>query len=79
LRRCLPLTEAGAIGWMRKNLFSGPFNIALTIFSVLLIVWIVPPLAKFLVIDAVWDGAGRADCTPARPSGNRRLPGLRHR
>ena len=57
-----PLTEAGAIGWMRKNLFSGPLNIALTILSVLLIVWIVPPLAKFLVIDAVWDGASRADC-----------------
>ena len=61
-----PLTEAGAIGWMRKNLFSGPLNIALTILAALLIVWIVPPLAKFLVIDAVWDGAGRADCV-ARP------------
>jgi general L-amino acid transport system permease protein len=61
-----PLTEAGAIGWMRKNLFSGPLNIALTILSILLIVWIVPPLAKFLVIDAVWDGASRADCL-ARP------------
>src|SRR3954447_23670178 len=57
-----PLTEAGAIGWMRKNLFSGPFNIALTVLSVLLIVWIVPPLVKFLVIDAVWNGASRADC-----------------
>jgi len=36
-----PLTEAGPIGWMRKNLFSSPLNIALTILSVLLIVWIV--------------------------------------
>ncbi len=75
-----PLTEAGAIGWMRKNLFSGPLNIALTILSVLLIVWIVPPLAKFLVIDAVWDGAGRADCLASpEPSGNGRVLGLRHR
>jgi general L-amino acid transport system permease protein len=64
-----PLTEAGAIGWMRKNLFSGPFNIALTVLAALLIVWIVPPLAKFLVIDAVWDGATRADClaSPSHP------------
>jgi len=64
-----PLTEAGAIGWMRKNLFSSPLNIALTILSILLIVWIVPPLAKFLVIDAVWSGAGRADClaSPTHP------------
>ena len=57
-----PLTEAGAIGWLRKNLFSGPLNIALTIICVLLIVWLVPPLVRFLIIDAVWDGAGRADC-----------------
>jgi general L-amino acid transport system permease protein len=64
-----PLTEAGAIGWMRKNLFSGPLNIALTILSILLIVWIVPSFAKFLVIDAVWDGASRADClaSPSHP------------
>jgi general L-amino acid transport system permease protein len=36
---------------------------------VLLIVWIVPPFAKFLVIDAVWDGASRADClaSPSHP------------
>jgi general L-amino acid transport system permease protein len=59
-----PLAESGAIGWLRKNLFSGAPNIVMTIFCVLLIVWIAPPLVKFLVIDAVWDGAGRADCLP---------------
>jgi general L-amino acid transport system permease protein len=57
-----PLAEAGAIGWLRKNLFFGPLNIALTIVCALLIVWLVPPLVRFLFIDAVWDGAGRADC-----------------
>ncbi len=57
-----PLAEAGAIGWARKNLFSGPLNIALTILCAALIVWLVPPLVKFLVIDAVWNGASRADC-----------------
>src|SRR5262245_12075416 len=61
-----PRSEAGALGWMRQNLFSSPLNIVLTILSVLLIVWIVPPLVKFLIIDAVWDGASRADCL-ARP------------
>ena len=75
-----PLTEAGAIGWLRKNLFSGPLNIALTILCALLIVWIVPPLVKFLVIDAVWDGAEpRRLPGQARPSGDGRLLGLRHR
>ena len=30
----------------------------------LLIVWIVPPLVKFLFIDAVWNGTDRDDCLP---------------
>jgi general L-amino acid transport system permease protein len=62
-----PLSEAGVIGWLRKNLFSGPFNIAITIICILLILWIVPPLLKFLLIDAVWEGAGREACL-ARPT-----------
>ncbi len=34
-----------------------------------MIAWLAPPLLKFLLIDAVWDGASRADCivTPNRP------------
>jgi general L-amino acid transport system permease protein len=57
-----PLAMTGALGWMRANLFSGPFNILLTIVSILLIVWIVPPLVKFLVIDATWSGTDREAC-----------------
>ena len=64
-----PARDSGPIGWVRQNFFSGPLNIALTILCALFIVWVVPPLLKFLVIDAVWDGASRADClvTPERP------------
>jgi general L-amino acid transport system permease protein len=57
-----PVAHTGALGWARQNLFGSPLNIALTILCTLLIVWLVPPLLRFLVIDAVWDGAGRADC-----------------
>jgi general L-amino acid transport system permease protein len=60
-----PLAASGAIGWLRDNLFSGWLNIVLTCLCLGLLVWIVPPLTKFLVIDAVWDGAGRADCLPS--------------
>ena len=59
-----PRALSGAVGWARDNLFSSPLNIALTVICTLLVVWIVPPLAKFLIIDAVWDGASRADCLP---------------
>jgi len=59
-----PRALSGALGWARDNLFSSPLNIALTVASALLVAWIVPPLAKFLIIDAVWDGASRVDCLP---------------
>ena len=64
-----PLASSGAIGWLRQNLFSSATNILLTLICLLLIGWLLPPLLKFLIVDAVWDGASRADClvTPQRP------------
>jgi general L-amino acid transport system permease protein len=59
-----PIRHSGAIGWLRENLFSGAFNIALTIISLLLLIWVVPPLVKFLIVDAIWDGSSRVDCLP---------------
>src|ERR1043166_710245 len=63
------MTMTGAIGWARANLFSGPFNILMTILVIVLIVWVVPPLLKFLIIDATWSGTDREACLPsaARP------------
>jgi general L-amino acid transport system permease protein len=57
-----PMAMTGAIGWLRANLFSSPFNIALTILLALLFTWVVPDLVKFLLIDAVWTGADRDAC-----------------
>jgi general L-amino acid transport system permease protein len=57
-----PATMTGVLGWARANLFSGPFNILMTILVILLIVWIVPPLLKFLIIDATWSGTDREAC-----------------
>jgi general L-amino acid transport system permease protein len=60
--RAPPATMTGALGWLRENLLSSPFNIALTILIALLFAWAVPELAKFLLIDAVWSGADRDAC-----------------
>ena len=60
-----PPTERGFIGWARENLFSGPFNITMTILSILLILLIVPPLLRFMLIDAVWTGDNREACVNA--------------
>ena len=57
-----PSSRAGAIGWMRANLFSSPLNIALTLLCVLFIAWVVPPLVRFLLINATWSGDGREAC-----------------
>lgn len=57
-----PASQVGAIGWMRANLFSSVLNTVLTIIGILLVVWIVPPLVKFLLIDAVWEGQNREAC-----------------
>jgi len=57
-----PAMPGGIFGWLRKNLFSSPGNIALTLICILFIAWIVPPLIRFLVLDAVWSGNDRQAC-----------------
>lgn len=70
--RAPPASEGGAIGWMRKNLFSSWFNTLLT-FIAIYILWIIfPPLIQFGLIDAVWtdpDGLKREVCTNAEQGG----------
>jgi len=57
-----PATMTGALGWVRANLLSSPFNIALTILIVGLLAWAIPEVVKFLFIDAVWTGNDRDAC-----------------
>lgn len=64
-----PRATTGVFGWMRANLFSSAFNTALTLVIVALLLWIVPPLVRFLVVDATWTGSDREAClaTALRP------------
>jgi general L-amino acid transport system permease protein len=57
-----PQRMTGAVGWVRANLLSTPFNVALTVIIVLLLAWIIPDLVRFLLTDAVWTGADRDAC-----------------
>src|ERR1700674_3888537 len=57
-----PALSAGPIGWLRANLFSTPVNGVLTVLTILLLAWTVPPVVRFLLIDAVWSGADREAC-----------------
>ncbi len=64
-----PMRNRGAWGWVREHLLSSWLNIVLTLLSVLLLLWIVPPLLNFLIFDATWTGTDRTACvaTPDRP------------
>jgi general L-amino acid transport system permease protein len=57
-----PAMMTGALGWLRANLLSSPFNIAITILIGLLMAWAIPEIVKFLIIDAVWAGHDREAC-----------------
>jgi len=67
-----PLARHGIFGWLGARLFNGPLNILLTLLCAALIAAIAVPLIRFLLVDAVWDGASRVDClaeTLGRPVG----------
>ena len=57
-----PNLARGPIAWVRENLFSGTLNTILTLVVLYLLYIIVPPLIKFLFIDAVWTGTDRDAC-----------------
>jgi len=59
-----PAATTGVVGWVRANLLSSPSNIALTIISILLVIWIVPPFIEFMFTHAVWTGTDREACLP---------------
>jgi general L-amino acid transport system permease protein len=60
-----PTATSGAIGWMRKNLFSSVLNAVLTVLAIALIVVVVIPLYNFAIGNAVLVGASGQACTTA--------------
>lgn len=66
-----PVTEVGLWGWMYKNLFSTPLNTLLTLIGVAFLLWVIPPMIRWAIIDANWTGDSRdacnilsSDCSP---------------
>ena len=58
-----PVIELGAMGWLRKNLFSNWYNSLLTIFGLYLLYILIPPLVNWIFLDANFVGMTRDDCT----------------
>jgi general L-amino acid transport system permease protein len=57
-----PVATTGLLGFAREHLFSGPFNIVVTLLCAALLALLLPPLIRFLFIDAVWEGSDREAC-----------------
>ena len=49
-----PSTKAGVVGWLRANLFSSPFNAALTVVTAPLMAFAVVAVLRWVVFSADW-------------------------
>ncbi len=56
-----PLTEKGAIKWLRENLFSGWFNTVLTLLSLLVIWYTLAAIGPWL-LNSVWNAGSLSEC-----------------
>lgn len=57
-----PPGTTGIIGWMRKSLFAGPVNTALTVLTAYLLYTTIPGLLDWLFFDANISANSRAEC-----------------
>jgi general L-amino acid transport system permease protein len=57
-----PIFSAGPLAWLRANLFSGWVSGALTIATMALCLWLIPPLVAWATIHAVWSAPDGALC-----------------
>jgi general L-amino acid transport system permease protein len=60
-----PVTQTGAIKWLRENLFSSWLNAILTILSLYVIYWVISHVAGWMFLG-IWDAAA---CRNAARSG----------
>jgi general L-amino acid transport system permease protein len=66
-----PASEVGPIHWLRLNLFNSPLNAVLTLMSIALVAWIIPPLVQWAFIDSVWapEEMSLKGCRATNPDG----------
>lgn len=57
-----PPNTVGAVGWVRKNLFSSPLNAFLTILSLYVIWVLVSNVFDWAILNAVWEAETRREC-----------------
>jgi len=56
-----PVTERGAVKWMRANLFDGWLSSVLTVLSLLVVAWAVLAIGPWL-LNSVWNAGSLTEC-----------------
>jgi general L-amino acid transport system permease protein len=56
-----PVTERGAVKWLRENLFSGPFNTVLTFLGFLILYFLFQGIGPWLM-NSVWNANSMGEC-----------------
>ncbi|HXH03164.1 MAG TPA: amino acid ABC transporter permease [Candidatus Competibacteraceae bacterium] len=49
-----PATSVGVLGWLRANLFNSPFNSVLTVLALAALVYLIPGIVQWLLLEAHW-------------------------
>ena len=60
-----PLTESGAIKWLRENLFSSWMNAILTIVSLYVVYWVLAHILPWM-LGGIWDAGSLRECREIR-------------
>lgn len=57
-----PVRHAGALGWLRRNLFAGVLDSLLTLVAVAALAWLLLPVFDWAVLKGVWTAGSLDEC-----------------
>lgn len=64
-----PAGQKGIVHWARTNLFATPVDTALTLVALAVLAWFLPPVIRWLFIDAQYTGDNRSFCATISQGG----------
>ncbi len=64
-----PSSAVGISHWLRTKLFATPKDTVLTVLAIAFLAYLLPPIFKWLFVDAVWTGTDRIACLTASQGG----------